>query len=197
MAHRQRPDILDGFHQIQASALMLVVLAHGALDLRMTGVTDQDHLTPGAGVAADFHVDLGDQRTGGVEHLEAALRRLFPHRSRHPVSAEDQRRPVGHLVQFFDEHRTAPAQIIHHKPVMHYFMTHVDRRSEQIQRPLDNTDGPVYSGAKATGIGKMDLYAHAVLPENRGWLRNHPPDFSVGHCFWTTDYPGSAALRQG
>jgi len=35
----------------------------------MTGVADQDHLAAGAGVAADFQVNLGDQRAGSVEDL--------------------------------------------------------------------------------------------------------------------------------
>ena len=167
IAHRQRPDIRHRFHQIHPPALAIVVLAHRPFDFGMTGVTDQDDLAPGSSVAADFHVNLGDQRTGGVKNLEAALRRLLPHRARYAVGAENQGGAVGHFVQMFDKDRAASAQIIHHKAVMHDLVAHVDRCAKQFQRPFDNADGPIHPGAKATGISQMNLYAHAVSSRMR------------------------------
>ena len=72
-------DVLD---QMDAAAVRRVELAHRALDLRMPGVADQHHVAAFARVARDFHVHLGDQRTGGVEHREPAARGLVLHRAR-------------------------------------------------------------------------------------------------------------------
>jgi len=59
--------------------------------------------------------NLGHQRAGGVEHLQAALLGLAPDRLRHAVGAEYQRAAGRHLVQFLDEHRALCAQVIDHE----------------------------------------------------------------------------------
>ena len=50
-------------------------------------------------------MDLGDERAGGVEIVEAALLGLGRHRLGHAVGREDHRHAVGHLVQLGDEDR--------------------------------------------------------------------------------------------
>ncbi len=47
-------------------------LADRALDFRVAGMADQDQPAAGRHVLAALHVDLGDERAGGVEHVEAA-----------------------------------------------------------------------------------------------------------------------------
>jgi hypothetical protein len=47
-------------------------LAHGALDLGMAGMADQDQRCGPCDIALALVVDLGDQRAGGVQHRQAA-----------------------------------------------------------------------------------------------------------------------------
>jgi len=132
----------------------------------MSGMADQHHFAAGAGMAADFQVDLGHQRAGGVEYFKAALFRLFAHRTRDAVGAEDDRRAIGNLVQFFDEHGPALAQVIDDKAVVDNFMAHVNRRAEQLQRPFHDADGAIDAGAETAWVGQMNVCAHGVISED-------------------------------
>ena len=60
---------------------------------------------------------------------------------------------VGHLVQLLDEHRTNRAQSVHHIFVVYHFVTHIDRRAEQIDGALHDVDGAINAGAKTARIG--------------------------------------------
>ena len=107
-------------------------MAHGAFNFRVAGVADQNHLAAAATVATDFGVDLGDQRTGGVKDLEATPCCLLLHRPGDAVSAENHGRTVRNLIQFLNEDRATPPQIIDDETVMHDFMADIDRRAEQV-----------------------------------------------------------------
>ena len=48
-------------------------LAHRALDLGVAGMADQDHLEALGGIALALVVDLGDQRAGRIDYVQAAL----------------------------------------------------------------------------------------------------------------------------
>ena len=50
-----------------------------------------------------FQMDFGDQGTGRVDNLEAALAGLGPNLGRNAVGAEDNPRAGGHFDQFFHE----------------------------------------------------------------------------------------------
>ena len=124
----------------------------------MAGVADQHHAAPGAAQPRDFHVHLGHQRAGGVEHLERASGRLLAHGLRHPVRAEDHGGAIGYLVQVLDEDRAIGAQLLDHVAVVHDLVAHVDRRALGFQRALDDGDGAVDAGAEAAGIGEQDVH---------------------------------------
>ena len=160
---RELLGIGHGLDQVDVPADARVEAAHRALDLRMAGVADQDHVEPVARVLADFHVHLGHQRAGRVEHGEPAPRGLLLHAARHAVRAEDDGRAVRHGVELVHEHGAEAAQAVHHEPVVHDLVAHVDRRAEQLDRALDDVDRAVDAGAEAARIGEQDLHRPAAL----------------------------------
>jgi hypothetical protein len=121
-------------------------------------VADQDHVAALARVARDLHVHLGHQRAGRVEHAQAASARLRLHRLGDPVRAEDHGGVGRDLVELLDEHGAEAAQAVHHEPVVHDLVAHVDRRAEQLDGALDDVDGAVHARAEAARIGEQDLH---------------------------------------
>jgi len=100
---------------------------------------------------------LGDQRAGGVEDVEAALGRLAAHRLADAVGAEHQGRAGRHLGQVFDEDRALGLQVIDDIGVVHDLVAHIDGRAELDQRPLDDLDRTIDTGAKAARLGQHDF----------------------------------------
>jgi hypothetical protein len=49
-------------------------------------------------------------------------------------------------------------QVIDDKGIMHHLMTHIDRRTKNFQRTLNNFNGTVNAGTKTTGIGKYQFH---------------------------------------
>ncbi len=125
-------------------------LPHGAGDLGVAGMADQDDLAAAPEVDFGFAVDLGDQRAGRVDGDEIAPARLFRHRLRHAMGGKHDRRVgVGNLVQLFDEHRALLAQAVHDIAVVDDLVAHIDRLAVHGERPLDRVDGAHHPGAKA------------------------------------------------
>ncbi len=124
----------------------------------MPGVADEDAFLAVAAIARDFHMHLGYQRAGGIEHLEATLGGLAAHGLGDTMGTEDENDVVRHIGHVFDEDGAAGAQVVDHELVVHHFMTHIDGRTENIQRPVDDVDGAVHAGAEAAGIGELDLH---------------------------------------
>ena len=124
-----------------------------------------DHHDLAALVAHARHldVDLRDERTRRIEHAKPARIGFTPHRLRNAVRAEDDGRAGGHFREIVDEHGAALAQVVDDEPVVHHFVTHVDRRAVQHDRALDDLDGAVDAGAEAARIGEQDL--HRESPE--------------------------------
>ena len=135
-----------------------LVLAHGALDLGVAAVADEDAVAALAGVGGDLDVHLGDQRAGGVEHPQPALFGGLAHCAGHAVGAEDERCAGGHLVHFLDEHRAAPAQVLDHMLVVDHLVAHMDGCPETGQRPFHDLDGAIDPGAEAARVGQPQLH---------------------------------------
>ena len=158
VAHGERGDVVGVLNEVHAAAAGGVEAPQSPLDLRVTRVADEDHVAPVARVALHLHVHLGDQRAGGVEYGQPAYARLLHHRSGHPVRGEDDRGPLRHLAQLLDENRPETAQAIHHVAVVDDLVTHVDRRAEQLERTLDDVDGPIDTGAEDAWVGEQNLH---------------------------------------
>jgi hypothetical protein len=125
----------------------------------VAGVSDQHHAAADAAQARHFHMHLGHQWAGGIEHFQPALIGLFAHRLRDAVSAENHRGTIGHFMQLFDENRAVLTQFLHHVAVVNHFVAHVDGRTPGLQRALDNGDGAIDAGAESAGVGEQDVQA--------------------------------------
>ena len=115
-------------------------------------------IAAGTAVPGHFDVHFGYQRTGGVEHLQAAGLRFTADRLRHAMGTEDDRRADRNLIELFNEYRTAGAQIVDHELVVHDFMAHVNRCTQHIQRTIDDFNGAVDTGAETPRVGKYDIH---------------------------------------
>ncbi len=151
-------------------------LAHGAHDLVVVGVADEDDRVPLARVADRLEVHLGDERTGGVDHAQSPALGLVAHGGGDAVGAEDDRRPVRHLVELVDEVGALGAKRLHHVPVVHDLLAHVDGIRTHLQRQLDDVDGAIHTRAEAAGSGEHDLL-HA---RGEGRLGSHAAEYSKG-----------------
>ena len=116
-------------------------------------MADEKNLARLARIARHFHVHLGYQRTGGIEHFERTVRRLHLDRARDAVSAEDHGRAVGHFAQLLDENRANGSKAIHHVFVVDHLVAHVDRGAEQIDGAFHDVDGAIDAGTETAGIG--------------------------------------------
>ena len=99
-----------------------------------------------------LNVDLGDQRAGGVNHLEIAAFAALAHRRRNAVGRVDDALAVRHVVDLVDKDRALFRQLIHNIAVMDNFAAHVDGRAKGFKGDLDDVDRAHHSGAKAARL---------------------------------------------
>ena len=130
-------------------------LALGALDLFVTAVTDQQDVVVLGGEPPGLLVHLGDQRAGGVDHLQLAGRGLLVHGRRHTVRGEHHQRTLGDLVGLLDEDRAASLQPGDHVLVVHDLLADVDRCAVLLERLLDRHHRTVDPGAVAARAGQQ------------------------------------------
>ena len=120
----------------------------------VTGMADQNDGAAFLAVASCIHMHLGNQRAGSIQIDHVAALRFGGDRFWHTMGGEYDGKVFGHLVQFLDKDRALAAQFIHHIFIVNDFMAHIDREAEFIERFLDNFNGPVDAGTKATGAGE-------------------------------------------
>ena len=128
---------------------------------------DIEDVVAAPGVADRFEVDLGDQRAGRVDHLEAALVGEVAVRGRDAVRREDQRAAGRHLVQALHEDGATVAQVGHDLVVVDDLVLDVDRRSVDLEHALDDLDRSGDSRAEPARPGEQHLhgseYTNGVL----------------------------------
>ena len=123
-----------------------------------TLVSDEDGFDTLAAIAADFHVNFGDQRAGRIKDFELATLSLALHFLGNAMGAENDVTVIGDLAEFVDKYSALLLEIIDHVTVMHDFMTDIDWGTKESYRAFDNFDGAVHSGAKSAGIGKQNFH---------------------------------------
>ena len=113
-------------------------------------------------------MDLGDQRTGGIEDGETAALGLPFDGAGHAMRAEHREAAARHLGQAFDKTRAAGLQLLDHMAIVDYFVAHIDGRVIFFERALDDLDGPDHAGTKASRLGQDDLHSLPQLIARRG-----------------------------
>jgi hypothetical protein len=124
----------------------------------VSGMTNQHALFSSGAESSHFNMDFGHQGTGGIENLQASALGLVLYRPGDAVRTEDHDRIIWHLGQLIDEYRAACAQIIDHMTVMHDFVAHIDRATEDFQRSINDVDRPINTGTKTPWIGEYDVH---------------------------------------
>src|SRR5262245_16883336 len=81
------------------------------------------------------------------------------------MRGKDDRRAFRNLVQLIHEHRPERTQTLDDVPVVHHFVTHVDRRAEQLYRSLHDVDRAVDACAEASRIRQKNLHQGAASLE--------------------------------
>src|SRR3546814_882907 len=156
----------------------------------MTTMTDHDDLAPRRAHARHFDMNLGHQGASGIEYLKSHGLGLGPHRLGHAMRGKHHNGARRRFVQFVDENGALLPQVLNHIAVMDNFVPHINWRAMQLERPLDNIDGAVDTGAKPPGLGQYDVdaglrigFRHYKTPNKetsmcrsapaRGWLKSN------------------------
>ena len=141
----ERVDVLGGLDQDD----VLGRLAGRALDLLVALVADEDDRVALLGELARLDVDLGHQRAGGVDRLQAAVGGVRVHARRDAVGGEDDQLALGDLGLLLDEDRAALGELLDHVLVVDDLLAHVDGGPVEVERLLDRLHGTVDAGAVA------------------------------------------------
>ena len=121
-------------------------------------MADQNKPAPLRDVALALIVHLGDQRAGGVEHRQLALRRFLLDALGDAMGAEDGDRVRWNLGKVLDEMRALGLEALDDVLVVHDLVAHIDRRTVFLQGALDDLDGADHAGAKSARLSEYDLH---------------------------------------
>ena len=119
-------------------------------------MSNQDNRLVLAPVAADFHVNLSDQRTGRIQYAQFAVCGLILNHSRYSMGAEYDCGAVGDFLKLINEHSAFLFKVINDIAVMHHLMPHINRGTITIKCAFNYFDRTIYARAKAPGIRKFD-----------------------------------------
>ncbi len=131
-------------------------LAGGPLHLLVARVADQHDRVALLRELARLDVDLGDQRTGGVDRAQAPPFRVLVHLRGDAVCGEDDQLALRDLGLLVDEDRAPLGELLDDVLVVDDLLAHVYRRAVQLQGLLDRLHGSVDAGAVAARGGQQD-----------------------------------------
>src|SRR4029077_1347585 len=103
-----------------------------------------------------FHVDLGDQRTSGVNHAEAAVFAGLANFGGDAVGAVNDALAVGDFVHGIDKNGAFALEFFDHKSVVNDLLAHVDGRAKGLKRDADDIDGANHPGADSAARQQED-----------------------------------------
>ena len=124
-------------------------LAERADHLGMAGMADEQDMAAALDQPLGLAVDLGDERAGRVEIVEAALLRHCRDRLGDAVRGEDDGDAVRDMVELGDEHRPLGLEAVDDELVVDDLVADIDRRAVALERELDDPDRAVDAGAEA------------------------------------------------
>ena len=173
VANLETRHILRSLHQQNAATQCAVELPHRAFYLGVARMTDEHHFAGFARIAGHLHVDLGHQRTRGIEHGQSTPLRFLLHGTAHSMRTEDDRGAIGHFIEFLDEQGPERPQPLHYVLVVDHLVAHVDGRTKQGDSAFYDVDGTVDTSAEATRIGEQQFHG-LRRPSSRASRINRP-----------------------
>src|SRR6516165_1081668 len=129
----------------------------------MALVADEDDNVPLARETHGLEVDLGHQRTGGVDGAQTASIRRRPDGRGDAVRAIKQGPAFGHFLDAVDENHAALAEALDDRAVVDDFVVDVERRAEQLERTIETLDRHVDAGTESPRVGQDDLHVGSLL----------------------------------
>ncbi len=130
-------------------------------------------------------VYFAHQRACGIykEHFPRLC--LFGNRFRHAMRRKNNGTPiVRNFVEFFYKDRAFFAQAINDIFIMHYFVTHIDRRAIFIKRPLNDLDCTIHTCAETARRRQ----------ENFEWFSLHASTFPAPYTEFYINNPSPCAM---
>src|ERR1700686_518641 len=97
-----------------------------------------------------FHMYLGDQRAGRIDHAQSSLLAGFADLRGNSVPAINYPLPIGDLFHAVHEYRALALKFFDYKAVVDDLLAHVDRRPERLKGDPDNINGTDDPGAKTS-----------------------------------------------
>ncbi len=155
----QRVHIFDALHQNRLPRRFAQRARHFIVIL----VADQNDGVAGACELDRLDVNLGDQRTGRIDHVQVTFLSLDANRRRDSMRTEDGARAFRHFVQLFDKDGAGFAQFFDHVLVVHDFFAHIHGGAIQIERNLNDVDGAHDARAKAARLQQVELFFLTVV----------------------------------
>ncbi len=142
-------------------------LARGADDLLVTLVSDKQDVVVLGREPAGLLVYLGDQRTGGVDDVQAARAGVVVHLRRDAVSREHHGGTGRDLLGLVDEDRAALLERLHDMSVVHDLFADVYRTRQPLQRRFHRLNRPVDARAVPARPGQQDTPGRTGQPPCR------------------------------
>ena len=99
-----------------------------------------------------FHVDLGHQGTGSVDHSQVAMAAGFAHFGRYAMCAVDHTLARRNFLNAVHEDRALFLQLLDYEAVMDDFLADINRRAECLQRDANDVDRPHHPRAEASRL---------------------------------------------
>ena len=108
-------------------------------------------------LGARLDVHFGNQRTNGVDAKQVACLGCRGDALGDPMCRKDHRcGRFRDLVELLHKNGAFRLEIINHVAIVDDLVSHIDRRSELLQRQFDDPDGAIDAGAKAAWCRQQD-----------------------------------------
>ena len=109
-------------------------------------------------VTDDFQVNLSDQRTRGVNHLEPTFVCRFADGRGHSVGAKDNHCACGYLIERLHKNGSPRGKVFNHVAIMDNLLAHIHGPAQLLQCQLYNLDRPNYPGTKSPRLHQQESW---------------------------------------
>jgi hypothetical protein len=129
----------------------------------MARVSDQDHNATLCDVTLALPMDLGNERTGGIQDAQSTRLCILLHEARDAMRAENGDRAGGYFREVLDETCTFCAQALDDMAVVNDFVPDVYGRAKLRERLLDDVDGSDHAGAETARLGEHHAHGSGLF----------------------------------